>query len=236
TARGREFLSLWNQCDEKRPKADDPRVQQLLAWIEEERAALVEQEALYRRQEELEIERPEETGGLDPLDETWQAITHQLQQLDRQIDAKIRLLLRLEKRAHTDTADTAGEPNEPHGLHEISEQEGQTDPAAVALIHRNPPQSFNGKTLRYTRPTPPHDSIPLPLGEGGAPFGSAQGKLRATGEGLPWAELKRRPRNEKAHKNRGTKPSEPLESTTEAMTVGSLSQGNRAGAEAQVCG
>lgn len=41
----------------------------------------------------MELDEPE--NPMDPLSETWQETLRQLERLDRQINAKIRLLLRL---------------------------------------------------------------------------------------------------------------------------------------------
>ncbi len=101
TARGRKLRDLWSECKADTPGPDDPRMQQMLAWIAEEHAALLEEEQLFRRQKELENEQDEHSDALAlcPLDETWQEMVRQLQQLDRQINAKIRLLLHLQRAA-----------------------------------------------------------------------------------------------------------------------------------------
>ncbi|HEV2417787.1 MAG TPA: hypothetical protein VGX94_08290, partial [Terriglobia bacterium] len=122
TARGREFLRLYDQCAEKRAKADDPRVAQLLAWIAEERAALAEEEGLEARERAIDVEQPEEMSWpeLRPLGEAWQEAERRLQQMERQIDAKIRLLLRLEKRAQNESS-KPGVPSEYNELSKLGE-------------------------------------------------------------------------------------------------------------------
>jgi hypothetical protein len=97
TARGRQLRKLWKQCEQARAKADDPRAAHILALLAEERAALDEEEALFAREQQMELDEPQ--SPIDPLSETGQEMMRQLERLDRQINAKIRLLLRLEQRA-----------------------------------------------------------------------------------------------------------------------------------------
>jgi|GEM_PF-5331910 len=113
TARGKQIKALWHSCALEvgrgyvptdaplKPLPDDPRVAAMLALIDEERAALVEEAELARRSQQIEIERPEDPAWpvLHPLDEIWKETVERLEKLERQINAKIRLLLRLEKRA-----------------------------------------------------------------------------------------------------------------------------------------
>src|SRR5487761_864735 len=84
-----------------KPLPDDARVAAMRALIDEERAALAEEAELVRRAQQIEIERPEDPAwpALHPLDEIWKETVERLEKLERQINAKIRLLLRLEKRA-----------------------------------------------------------------------------------------------------------------------------------------
>ncbi|MGH9378916.1 MAG: hypothetical protein ACRD1I_08955, partial [Terriglobia bacterium] len=110
---------------------------QMLALIEDERAALVEEEALWRRQEAWDLEPPEETSWpeLRPLDETWQTMERRLLLLDRQVDAKIRLLLRLEKRATSATRNSSD-------TREPCSAEWSLNSAALAQAGEKP-QSYN---------------------------------------------------------------------------------------------
>src|SRR5579883_1618212 len=96
TARGRQLHDLWKQCEQTSAPADDPKAAQILALLAAEREALDEEEALFQRQQQMELDPPD--NPLDPLSETWQQMLQQLERLDRQINAKIRLLLRLEQR------------------------------------------------------------------------------------------------------------------------------------------
>src|SRR5579875_3760720 len=96
TARGRQLHDLWKQCEQTSAPADDPTAAQILALLTAERGALDEEEALFQRQQQMELDPPD--NPLDPLSETWQQMLQQLERLDRQINAKIRLLLRLEQR------------------------------------------------------------------------------------------------------------------------------------------
>jgi hypothetical protein len=97
--RGRRLIELWQQCREAGCDADDPRAKEILGLIIEERTGLEKEEALFRRQQELEIAQPEDLGypELHPLSDAWQTLFANLERLDRQINAKIGLLLRLKK-------------------------------------------------------------------------------------------------------------------------------------------
>ena len=83
-----------------------------LAWLywlrDQARLALVESEARqphpaelnHREQQKMEIRQREDPGRpeLRPLSDTWQQMVANIEKLDRQINAKIGLLLRLKKR------------------------------------------------------------------------------------------------------------------------------------------
>ena len=113
TARGKRLRALWYACAIEvgpgyvptdaplQPLPDDARVAAMRALIDEERAALAEEAELVRRVQQMEVEQPEDPAwpALHPLDEIWKETVERLEKLERQINAKIRLLLRLEKRA-----------------------------------------------------------------------------------------------------------------------------------------
>jgi hypothetical protein len=62
------------------------------------RAAVEEEGELLRRQRELD-DQDDGSIAFGPLDETWQKLALGLERLNRQINAKVRLLLRLQQRA-----------------------------------------------------------------------------------------------------------------------------------------
>ncbi|HEV2418746.1 MAG TPA: hypothetical protein VGX94_13155, partial [Terriglobia bacterium] len=219
TARGREFLRLYDQCAEKRAKADDPRVAQLLAWIAEERVALAEEEGLEARARALDVEQPEETGWpeLRPLGKAWQEAERRLWQMERQIDAKIRLLLRLEKRAQ----DESSKPGGPSEYNELSKLGEHTTPYKPdEIIARTSEAEVRGLSsgtwaqaadLKYAGPRYPL----LPATED-AVVAAASGRrfsLIKTGGQRPPLQ----PRPAASAQNRGTNPRRPLESMPEAF-------------------
>ena len=113
TLRGDKVGELWCACEEDKAGPKDPRVPEIRALLEEERAALAEEEALFRRRLEIDIEQPADQAfaGLHPLGEKWQSALAGIERLDRQINAKIRLLLRLQSKASgNDAPKTAAVP------------------------------------------------------------------------------------------------------------------------------
>jgi hypothetical protein len=127
TGRGKKLKDLWNSCTipagpdyvpstkTVKPLPDDPRIAVMQALIDEERAALVEEAELARRACEIEVEQPEDPAWpvLQPLDETWKETVGRLEKLDRQINAKIRLLLRLEQRAASASPESVPSQSQP---------------------------------------------------------------------------------------------------------------------------
>src|SRR5579885_2541610 len=63
TARGRQLHDLWKQCEQTSAPADDPKAAQILALLAAEREALDEEEALFQRQQQMELDPPD-----NPLD------------------------------------------------------------------------------------------------------------------------------------------------------------------------
>jgi hypothetical protein len=114
TMRGQTVRELWWDCAHDQAKGDDPRARRLLALLAEERAAVEEEGELLRRQQELD-DQDDGASAFGPLDETWQKLATGLERLDRQINAKVRLLLRLQQRAakEKDGAANSGGDGEP---------------------------------------------------------------------------------------------------------------------------
>ncbi len=174
TARGRRLAELWEGCAKAEAAADDPRVAEIRALIAEERAALAEEEQLFRRRQEIEIEQPENTGwpGLHPLDEAWQRAALGIERLDRQINAKIRLLIRLQARA--------AQTNRANTRMDLKEDGGESFAHATAFHGGERMEEGSDRSLLV--PAPGDDA-----------------------------------------KIRGTKPSDPLESTNEPTRIASYS-------------
>ncbi|MGH9344906.1 MAG: hypothetical protein ACRD19_14240, partial [Terriglobia bacterium] len=155
TARGRKMAELWEECAEAEAAADDPRVAEIRALIAEERAALAEEDRLLRRREEMEIEQPENTGwpGLHPLGEEWQRAALGIERLDRQINAKIRLLIRLEKRAQSEVVAAASSPPVSNNNNRRPEAAATESTAATQRATK----------IRGTKPSDPLESITEPI-------------------------------------------------------------------------
>jgi hypothetical protein len=165
TVRGQQIASLWNECAceagngylrsdaNPKPMPDDPRVGQMLALIAEERAALAEEAGLARRRLELDIECPEPSDppALSPLAQTWEAAEGRLEKLDRQINAKVRLLIRLQQHAAKMNADPPGATEAaPVGA-------GLAPPRAPQAA---PPPTAGPVKTRGTKPIQPLESTP----------------------------------------------------------------------------
>ncbi|MGH9407158.1 MAG: hypothetical protein ACRD3D_15165 [Terriglobia bacterium] len=156
TLRGKKMKDLWFQCSQDQAAPEDPRALQILALLAEERAAFDEEEALAERWRELQIEQPESSDWpeLRALDEDWQQLVSRLERLDRQINAKVRLLLRLEHRAS-------------HAVAAVRQQPGSAElfcnSAASLQAHAQAAEFLKSETLRYTKtdgtkPTKPLES------------------------------------------------------------------------------
>src|SRR5487761_537077 len=94
---GRKMKTLFQQCREEKAEAGGELAAQLRALIEEERESVREEQRLWEEHCELARDLPldDDDPALQPLSGNWQeAIDHEAQ-FDRQINAKMRLLIRL---------------------------------------------------------------------------------------------------------------------------------------------
>lgn len=94
---GRKMKNLFQQCREEKAEAGGELAAQLRALIEEERESVREEQRLWEEHCELARDLPldDDDPALQPLSGNWQeAIDHEAQ-FDRQINAKMRLLIRL---------------------------------------------------------------------------------------------------------------------------------------------
>lgn len=103
TARLRKLKSLLYKAQLKEGKRGDAINTQILALLGELEQGLADERALFEHERAVkrEVEALEEAEGpaLFPMDEQSAGLLRQMEQLERQINAKIRLLLRLERRA-----------------------------------------------------------------------------------------------------------------------------------------
>ena len=178
TARGRQLHDLWKQCEQTSAPADDPKAAQILALLAAEREALDEEEALFQRQQQMELDPPD--NPLDPLSETWQQMLQQLERLDRQINAKIRLLLRLEQRPAASPAASPPPPTHPAATApQAAPDEAGLAPAltpdARHQANNSPhpsattsPRRAGAKSFR-SNPNEPLESTPSPEAEAASP-------------------------------------------------------------------
>ncbi|MGH9357862.1 MAG: hypothetical protein ACRD1O_01650 [Terriglobia bacterium] len=95
---GRAMKDLFQQGREQKAKADSELAQQLKALINEERQSAREEQRLWEEQRQLEQSLPldHDDPALQPLSVNWQESLEREARLDRQINAKIRLLIRLQ--------------------------------------------------------------------------------------------------------------------------------------------
>lgn len=95
---GKQMQSLFAQCAAQNASPQDPLVPRLLALIGQERESLQQEQQLYEQERELKTSPPLSTSDpvLQPLSDTWRDGVEQETAFDRQIAAKIRLLLKLQ--------------------------------------------------------------------------------------------------------------------------------------------
>src|SRR5579875_3337148 len=176
-----EFLHHLHDYPSRAPwsdRAEGRAHAQILALLAAERGALDEEEALFQRQQQMELDPPD--NPLDPLSETWQQMLQQLERLDRQINAKIRLLLRLEQRPAASPAASPPPPTHPAATApQAAPDEAGLAPAltpdARHQANNSPhpsattsPRRAGAKSFR-SNPNEPLESTPSPEAEAASP-------------------------------------------------------------------
>ncbi len=110
---GRKMKNLFKQCREEKAKAGGELAQQLKALIEQERERAREEQRLWQEHVELDLHTPLDDAdpALQPLGDNWLGPIEREARLDRQINAKIRLLIRLKTPPRSQKAGTAPASN-----------------------------------------------------------------------------------------------------------------------------
>jgi hypothetical protein len=115
TRTGKRIRELFKECAHDGVPAGDPRIAQLRDLIRQERASVEEEERLYRITREREITNPfsESDPLMQPTSQFWQDMTDHEAGFDRQIAAKLRLLMKLQSEASkrfVDDEETSDDP------------------------------------------------------------------------------------------------------------------------------
>jgi hypothetical protein len=114
---GKKIQALFAECAQDRASADDPRVGELRELIRLERAQVADEDRLYKVGRERASAAPLSLGNpvLLPATQSWRDMTNQESTFDRQIAAKLNLLMKLRRETAAVALDEEEATDEPRG-------------------------------------------------------------------------------------------------------------------------